>query len=164
MTTRRFLTYLDPAVWFMENQASGKFALHHQNCMKDWSALRNEITYCRYGYAYCKPTSIWSNLDLSVLDLKSCKTTPCLQRLIEVRHSTTAQSGPSRDGTPGTPVEQSMTVPPRLLQILFEHAVSCLYLELPDLSPLRKWVSINQIQCYPVCLVDHPFDWSLTPS
>ena len=164
MTTRRFLTYLDPAVWFMENQASGKFALHHQPCMKDWNALRNEVTYCRYGYAYCKPTSIWSNLDLSVLNLKSCKTTPCLQRLIEVRHSVTAQSGPSRDGTPGTPVEQSMTVPPRLLQILFEHAVSCLYLELPDLSPLRKWVSINQIQCYPVCLVDPPFDWSLTPS
>jgi hypothetical protein len=43
--TKEFIRYMRPKVFFLENPASGKHALHRQMFMKDWARLRHEVTY-----------------------------------------------------------------------------------------------------------------------
>lgn len=138
--TKGFINYMQPKVFFLENPASGRFALHRRDFMHDWRHLRHEVTYCCYGAAYQKRTSIYSNLDLSNINLRHCGDRPCLSRALLGRHLRTAQRGETSEGIQGTPTKISMTVPLSLLQVLLEFAAYSIYLPSNDTRALRNRV------------------------
>ena len=55
--TREIIDYFNPKYYFIENPKTGR--------MKDYitDLPYYDITYCRYGYTYKKPTRIWTNLE-----------------------------------------------------------------------------------------------------
>lgn len=55
------VNYLEPARWFIENPWTSK--MKDIPCLSDIRSFR--FDYCRYNFAYKKPTRIWSNLQLS---------------------------------------------------------------------------------------------------
>jgi site-specific DNA-cytosine methylase len=56
--TIKIIRYFQPRVWFIENPQTG--LLKTRPFMKD--APFYDVTYCKYGYLYMKPTRIWTNL------------------------------------------------------------------------------------------------------
>ena len=78
----------------MEKTASGACALHKQPFMAEYGLKRREITYCHYGEAYRKLTSLWT--DLPWEPRPPCRghhRCPPSRRL--GRHTVSAQKGPS---------------------------------------------------------------------
>jgi transposase InsO family protein/uncharacterized protein YacL (UPF0231 family) len=114
--------HLKPRYWFMENPASGSFALHRRFIMRNYNHFRNSVTYCRYGFPYRKLTSIWSNIPN--LELKSCLDEPCEHVKIHGKHESIAQRGPSRlessEAIPGHSREQLYKIPPDLINHILD--------------------------------------------
>lgn len=66
---------LNPAIYIIENPRGG---LRSMTWMKD-IPVRNETTYCQYGFPYMKPTDFFSNIDLQLKP--PCKNgDPCHER------------------------------------------------------------------------------------
>jgi hypothetical protein len=114
-----FFEQIKPRSMYWENPESSKFQLRDAPWMRKieerLKLTPHSTTYCCYGYGYQKKTTIWSTFPIS---LRHCETDPCPAKLRLNRHLYTAQSGPSSNGTPGVPKEQSYSVPPLLLQYL----------------------------------------------
>jgi len=81
--------------WSMENPASGAWALHKQPFMAEYGLRRREITYCNYGEAWRKLTSIWT--DLPWEPRPPCRGEHrCSPSRRLGHHPVSAQKGPSR--------------------------------------------------------------------
>lgn len=52
------IKYFRPAIWFVENPQTG--LLKNREFMKNIPYY--DVTYCKYGFDYRKPTRIWTNL------------------------------------------------------------------------------------------------------
>ena len=114
------IKHLKPAAWFIENPRG---RLRDQEIMQTIPHLRYTVTYCMYGKQYWKPTDIFTNVQDMVLNF-CCNETPCSHRQQGcTRHSKTAQSGPSSNGTPGVSREEAFEVPDELMHVLMNHAV-----------------------------------------
>jgi hypothetical protein len=128
MAVTEFLEYLKPKVINMENPESSPYQLRDAAFIKDVEKRLNitpySTTYCSYGYPYKKPTTIWSSVPLQLLH---CKHTPCPAMKRYGIHLYTAQSGPSKTGTPGTPKVESYTVPPLLMMYILLQAFLFLF-------------------------------------
>ena len=109
-------SYLDPAYWYLENPVG---LLRHREFMQPWNRYLNLTTYCKYGTAYMKLTCIWTNAPIS--PLRRCSHAhPCKERAERGRHPVTAQSGPSKSGTPGSGSDVAVyLIPQKLLAQLF---------------------------------------------
>jgi hypothetical protein len=115
---RNIIRIAQPRVWFLENPHT---MLYLRDFMKDLSHLRNNCTYCRYGFKYKKDTDIWSNLPLL---LKHCDSVRCRAKAISGRHPFTAQqsrSGPHQ--SPGVPRHVAAFIPAQLLRALITTAI-----------------------------------------
>ena len=98
-----------------------------------------------------KPTGIYSNVDLQLLP-KCSATTPCEAREILSRHAATAQSGPSKTGTPGTSPLISEQIPNKLVK----HIIKLSTLTLRTLraeKPFRPKREIKTLNENTVCLL-----------
>jgi hypothetical protein len=100
--TKDIITYLDPTYWFFENPRGGAHGLSKRQVSK--SLGQPYLThYCRHGCNFQKPTYIWTNAPISGGSLPTCTAAdPCETRAFLGRHRQTAQSGPTRGGTPGS--------------------------------------------------------------
>lgn len=110
---------LRPRAWFVENPASGGFALHKREHMLQWEPFRRRVDYCMYGTPYQKPTSIWTNVPF---EPKRCtKAQPCDAKTSAgtSTHPMCSQTGTSRRRTRGVPRTVAYTVPDQLLRQLF---------------------------------------------
>ena len=106
-----------PRVWFLENPHT---MLYKRTFMITLELLRVLLHYCKYGYPYKKPTDLWSNIPLQLLN---CDVSPCPARAMTGVHSRTAQQGKSgRHDTPGVPAHLANTIPPALVRVLISHA------------------------------------------
>lgn len=120
---RRIIKYFQPAAWFIENPHA---LLYLRPIMQDIEACRVTGTYCQYGTQFKKETDIWSNVPIT---LQHCDITPCAHFQEHGRHARTAQAGPTRAGTPGTPKEEAYQVPQPLMRYLMRVALqACGYL------------------------------------
>jgi len=63
--TREIIDYLKPKYYFIENPKTGRM----KNYITDLPY--HDVTYCKYGFSYFKPTRIWTNLDS--FEPKYCK-------------------------------------------------------------------------------------------
>jgi hypothetical protein len=115
---RNIILTAQPRVWFLENPHT---MLYLRDCMKDLSHLRNNCTYCRYGFKYKKDTDIWSNIPHL---LKHCDSIHCRAKATSGRHPFTAQqsrSGPHQ--SPGVPRHVAAFIPAQLLRALITTAI-----------------------------------------
>ena len=62
---REIIDYLKPKYYFIENPKTGRM----KNYITDLPY--HDVTYCKYGFSYFKPTRIWTNLDS--FEPKYCK-------------------------------------------------------------------------------------------
>ena len=121
----RAIQYFRPKYFAIENP---KGYLRHRPIMQGkldgvyLPTLLQDVTYCKYGTQYMKPTNIWTNIPLS-RPLKVCSAAhPCALRQKYGTHPRTAQSGPSANGTPGMgSAEAVYHLPDPLLDELFRH-------------------------------------------
>jgi hypothetical protein len=103
--TLEALRYLQPRYYVIENPQG---LLHtrpvmHQTVGDDWLPdMRQEVTYCRYGTSFKKPTHLWTNILLSRPLLNCTVKDPCPQRAVWGFHPNTAQSGPTKAGAQGS--------------------------------------------------------------
>lgn len=120
----RIINDLSPRLWFLENPASGKFALRTRPLMQPYEARRRACSYCRYGFAYRKHTDIWTN---AAVALKACSHGDPCEHIAgrpagDRRHPVCAQGGehgPSRPpGQAGLPRLQAYAVPHDLMREL----------------------------------------------
>jgi hypothetical protein len=111
------LQYLQPKVWFIENPLG---LLKERSIMWPYSSWLHEVTYCKYGTKYRKATNIWTNAALEE-PLQVCTTrNPCQAKARLGKHPVSAQSGPSRNGTPGSGSgEEVYPIPVQLVHTLF---------------------------------------------
>lgn len=114
-----FVEFLKPRVTCMENPESSRYQLRDAPFIKDVEnrlrILPYSTTYCCYNFPYKKPTTIWSSVPLNLLH---CRNTPCPAMKRYGYHLYTAQAGPSKTGTPGTPKNQTYAVPPLLMMYI----------------------------------------------
>ena len=115
----RIIETLRPQAWFLENPRG---YLRNQPFMKSYSKYLRECTYCRYGAPYRKRTDIWSNV--TTLQLQHCDVTPCKSKRETGKHESSAQGGPARDGTPGTPRHRAYEPPSPLMDYLIGQALA----------------------------------------
>jgi hypothetical protein len=120
------LRYLQPRYYVIENPQG---LLQERRVMfsslgDDWLPnMKHEVTYCRYGTTFKKPTHLWTNLMLS-RPLKKCtKSTPCPGRAEYGFHVVTAQSGPSKSGAKGS---GSATAVYHILDELLQELLQCM--------------------------------------
>jgi hypothetical protein len=103
--TLEALRYLQPRYYVIENPQG---LLHTRSVMEqfvggDWLPdMKQEVTYCRYGTSFKKPTHLWTNIMLSRPLLNCTVKDPCPHRATWGFHSQTAQSGPTKSGIPGS--------------------------------------------------------------
>ena len=89
---------LQPRFFFIENPVG---LLHRRTLMQPLEVFKREVSYCKYGEKFMKPTHIWTNAKLPS-ELQRCTATdPCPDRAEHGKHLQTAQAGPAR-GTPGS--------------------------------------------------------------
>lgn len=116
----KIIDYVDPDFWFLENPATG--LLKDQPCMRRYKSLMNTTCYCKWGFPYKKPTSIWTNVP--DLDLPMCSAeTPCPIKKLHGRHLVTAQAGPSGEISGSGGKEQVYGLPPKLVIFLFKRGL-----------------------------------------
>ena len=108
----KILKDIQPTVWFWENPLAH---LQKRPFMQTFNQFLQTTSYCKYDTPFMKPTGIYSNVDLQLLP-KCSATTPCEAREILSRHAATAQSGPSKTGTPGTSPLISEQIPNKLVK------------------------------------------------
>jgi len=103
--TLKVIEYLKPKYYIIENPRG---YLYKRDIMQGnllgtpLPSNLNLVSYCMYGTSYKKPTHIWTNLKLCTpLSFCSIKT-PCDNVQKHGIHLVTAQSGPSKNGTPGS--------------------------------------------------------------
>lgn len=124
MAATELVEYLQPRVTCMENPESSPFQLRDASFIKEVESRLNiqpySTTYCCYNFPYKKPTTIWSSVPLNLLH---CKNTPCPAMKRHGVHLYTAQAGPSKTGTPGTPKIESYAVPPLLMMYILHHSL-----------------------------------------
>lgn len=122
----QIIDFVDPDFWFLENPATG--LLKDQPCMRRYESLRHTTCYCRWGFPYRKPTSIWTNIP--DLDLPMCNSrTPCAIKREHGRHLVTAQAGPGGDARdmPGSGGGENVYgLPPSLVRYLFKRGLESL--------------------------------------
>ena len=89
--------------------------------MMPLSGMMRQVSYCRYGTKFRKNTDLWSNNHHLIGPLKVCSAeTPCKSKRRDGRHTATAQSGPSANGTAGSGgARYSQCIPSGLLYKLF---------------------------------------------
>jgi hypothetical protein len=120
--TLRAIEYLSPKYFVIENP---KGLLYKREVMNKYIGraylpdLLHDVSYCKYGTRYKKPTQLWTNLIINN-PLSRCTTeTPCEARREFGIHLQTAQSGATRGGTPGAGKAESVyPIPGRLLDEL----------------------------------------------
>jgi hypothetical protein len=114
------IQYLQPKVWFIENPVG---LLKERRIMWPYASWMHEVTYCRYGAEYRKSTNIWTNAALDA-PLQVCSVrNPCMAKARYGKHPVSAQSGPSRNGTPGSGSgEEVYPIPVQLVNALFSPA------------------------------------------
>lgn len=108
--TLEIIEYLKPTHWFIENPwASAMKDLDH---MKNLPSVR--MDYCRFGYAYNKPTRIWSNKKLEEYKCE-CKEKKHKFRL-GANSATFRQKTVLKDSTT---IDDRYSIPPSLIKCLF---------------------------------------------
>lgn len=79
------IAYFRPRLWAMENPAGNqRHALRHQAFMAAHARFLKLTSYCAYGFAYSKPTCIWTNADIELL--RCTNDTPCYHVATRGRH------------------------------------------------------------------------------
>ena len=117
LSALRIIAEARPRVWFLENPHT---MLFKRPFMLALEQLRVLLHYCKYRYPIKKPTDLWSNIPLQLLN---CDVSPCPTRAATGRHLHTAQQGKSGlHDTPGVPKQFANTIPPRLIRVLIGHA------------------------------------------
>ena len=120
------IDFVDPDFWFLENPATG--LLKDQPCMRRYESLRHTTCYCRWGFPYRKPTSIWTSVP--DLTLPMCDSvTQCRIQREHGRHLVTAQAGPggnTREFPGSGGGEQVYGLPQNLVRYLFKRAIEAL--------------------------------------
>ena len=134
----RIIETLRPQAWFMENPRGH---LRKQAFMQPYNKYLRECTYCKYGTPYRKRTDIWSNV--KSLLLEHCDVTPCRTKRATGKHDNTAQGGPTKDGTPGTPRHRAYEPPPALMDYLIGQALDSIGWAQYDKRRLRADWQLN---------------------
>ena len=113
--TIEIIEYFSPDVWFLENPHNGRFALRKRPYMAKWAKYLNKTHYCMYGTPFKKTESIYCNQPLELLECNHTK------------HDVYAQSGRSKDGTPGVGNTKKVLypIPEPLLRALFRQCGVC---------------------------------------
>ena len=111
LKTLEIIGYFQPKYWFIENPQSG--LLKSRNFMDGLPFY--DVSYCKYGYDYRKHTRIWTNLEN--FDAKVCKK-DC-GKMVGRRHI--KNLGRSEFGNMVHDLNQRYSIPPLLVQSLFEH-------------------------------------------
>lgn len=110
----RLIRQIQPVAWVIENPTG---LLRQRPFMKGLTEFLQPTTYCMFnGYEYRKETDIYTNIPCP---LPHCRLTPCKNKKNTGRHPSTAQRGPSANGTRGNSLEKLHRVPPGLPQRLF---------------------------------------------
>jgi len=103
-----------PCVWLMENPQTG---LLKSRPVVDGLPYR-DVTYCRYGARFKKPTRIWNNLGDFWHPRPLCsKHDPC-PNVVEGRHPVTAQRLSGGAGDQAFSREELYAIPPELVEEL----------------------------------------------
>jgi hypothetical protein len=112
--------YLKPPHYFVENPRGH---LRLRPFMHRRRHLLHTACYCKYGAPNKKPTNIWTRTP--DLILKMCdKNTPCRYKHDHGVHRVSSQSGPSKNGTPGSGNPKNVyPIPSLLVKALFEKAL-----------------------------------------
>jgi hypothetical protein len=103
--------YFEPKVYAWENSATG--------LLKDTEVVRGfpwkDMAYCSFGYAYRKPTRIWTNSQVWVPRPMCTKKNPC-GHMVDGKDWTSAQRGPCRGKGKGDvrSLAQLYSLPPEL--------------------------------------------------
>jgi hypothetical protein len=118
--TFKAIDYLKPAHFFVENPRGH---LRQRPFMHRRRHLLHTVCYCKYGTPNKKPTNIWTRTP--DLILKMCdKNTPCRYKHEHGVHRVSSQSGPSKNGTPGSGKPKNVyPIPSLLVKKLFEKAL-----------------------------------------
>jgi hypothetical protein len=103
------IAYFQPENWLMENPQTG--LLKTRDVVAGLPFV--DVTYCKYGYLYRKPTRIWGTLRFNPRP-PCTAASPCPYKRDLGRHPACAQVRPSSTGTPGAPREELYTLPPAL--------------------------------------------------
>jgi hypothetical protein len=115
----QIIAYFRPKVYIIENPATGY--------LKTRSFMQGipyyDVTYCKYGYTYKKPTRLWTNL--LTFKPKFCKQ-DC-DMLVDGKHihivgDHKKSIRPWLKHT-GLPLSQVYSIPPRLLKSIFDAAL-----------------------------------------
>ena len=110
------ILYLQPRFFFIENPVG---LLHRRPVMQPLETFKREVSYCKYGEKFMKPTHIWSNAKLQKVLIRCTAENPCPDRAAFGKHLQTAQSGPAH-GTPGSGRGVNVyPIPSSLLEELF---------------------------------------------
>jgi len=118
--TREIIDYLKPEYYFIENPKTGRM----KNYITDLPY--HDVTYCKYGFSYFKPTRIWTNLDS--FEPKYCKKGSfCNHKLEHGKHAgnigTTRKTPNSKFGKSNignkTKLAEKYAIPPDLIRSIF---------------------------------------------
>ena len=123
------ISHFHPKVFILENPHTGY--LKSRPVMEPLRPFLRVVTYCKYGAAYKKATSIWTNLGPAWTPQPACcKTSPC-EHLDNGTHPSTAQRGPGKiDGGVRRPrdtfsIHELYALPERLCDELAEATHAC---------------------------------------
>jgi hypothetical protein len=125
--TLAIIKYFKPQIWFLENPQTG--------LLKTRPFMTNipytDVTYCKYGYPYMKPTRIWTNLKEGFFEAKFCHK-DC-QALINGKHiiniGRTIRDLSTPTSTTEVPRLLRNSIPPRLVRELLMGAVKQMGME-----------------------------------
>ena len=110
----RLIDQIQPNEWVLENPTG---LLRHRPFMKKLAEFLQPTSYCMFDdYDYRKETDIYTNIPCP---LPHCRLTPCRNKQLTGKHPSTAQRGPSANGTKGNTLADLHRVPYGLVQKLF---------------------------------------------
>ena len=113
--TIEIIEFFQPKVYAWENPASGLLKDREVVSGIPWK----DVTYCRYGFLYRKPTRIWTSSKLWQPRPMCTRGNPC-EHMVDGRHLMSAQRGPSKGKGPQDrcSLSQLFSMPPELCQEL----------------------------------------------
>lgn len=115
------IEYFRPKIYFIENPQTG--LLKTRPFMKDIPYY--DVTYCKYGYEYKKPTRIWTNV--RGFKPKFCKNdcsmmVPGTKKHMSHLGKSDISTTPWKSST-HIPIKNQYSIPPRLISALFTAAI-----------------------------------------
>lgn len=144
--TLEIITYFKPKIWYIENPSTGM--------LKTRPFMANipykDVTYCKYDYAYMKPTRIWTNVTL--FKGKKCAfDCPYVHEGQHVRRLGCNDKSKIKADTTYLHKSIIYSVPPKLIKDLLTKAM----------LQLKDWAALEAIQHK---RANHNIDWKINLS